>query len=74
MNPIKTFAFIILASGSFGSASAQISWDGGGSDNIWSTAANWSDDSIPTAGNDYVVDAATVQAPTRAPRPSMATT
>lgn len=43
--------------------SAQITWDGGGANNLWSTPENWSDDTIPTAGNDYVVDAATARSP-----------
>ncbi len=30
------------------SASAQIFWDPGGSDNLWSTATNWDTDAIPT--------------------------
>ncbi|MEI7792412.1 MAG: InlB B-repeat-containing protein [Candidatus Berkelbacteria bacterium] len=29
-------------------------WDGGGSDDSWSTAANWSNDTLPTAGCDVV--------------------
>lgn len=29
-------------------------WDGGGSDNNWSTAANWSGDVVPVAGADVV--------------------
>ena len=28
---------------------ATRTWDAGGSDNNWSTAANWSDDTVPTA-------------------------
>ncbi len=30
------------------SASAQILWNAGGSDNLWSTASNWDTDAIPT--------------------------
>ena len=40
--------YLLLASAlTFASASAQ-TWDGGGADNNWSTAANWSGDAVPT--------------------------
>jgi hypothetical protein len=30
---------------------ATRTWDGGGADNNWSTAANWSSDTLPVAGD-----------------------
>ncbi len=38
--------------------SAQIMWNDGGGDSLWSTAANWSGDAVPTA-----VDAASIDQP-----------
>ncbi len=35
---------------------ATITWDGEGGDNNWSTAANWSGDTIPGASDDVVFD------------------
>jgi hypothetical protein len=32
-------------------------WDGGGGDNKWSTAANWEDNTIPTADESVIFDA-----------------
>jgi len=40
------------------SASALISWDAGGPDRLWSTAANWSPDTVPTR-----LDAASIDQP-----------
>ncbi|MGE4197612.1 MAG: hypothetical protein AB7G11_10875, partial [Phycisphaerales bacterium] len=37
---------------------AAVSWDGGGGDNLWHTAANWSNDLVPTAADDVTVDIA----------------
>ncbi|MBK1829299.1 PEP-CTERM sorting domain-containing protein [Verrucomicrobiaceae bacterium R5-34] len=42
-------------------SAATVSWDGGGADSLWETADNWSDDAVPSSGNDYVVDANTVR-------------
>ncbi len=35
---------------------ATRTWDGGGADNNWSTAANWSGDATPTSADDVVFD------------------
>jgi len=40
------------------SASAFISWDDGGPDHLWSTAANWSPDTVPSH-----IDAASIDQP-----------
>jgi len=39
-------------------AAALISWDNGGGDHLWSTAANWDTDTVPTA-----IDAASIDQP-----------
>jgi len=38
------------------SASAQILWDEGGYDQLWSTAANWSADTLPTSADPVSID------------------
>jgi hypothetical protein len=38
------------------SASAMILWDAGGADNLWSTAANWNPDVIPTKTDPVSID------------------
>ncbi|BCX47707.1 hypothetical protein HAHE_16150 [Haloferula helveola] len=58
----------ILRTGLFGlifasSSHAQVAWDGGGANNQWTTPENWGDDTVPTIGNDYVVDGATCRSP-----------
>lgn len=40
----------------FDSASAQVQWDAGGADNLWSTPANWDNDTVPTINNDVSID------------------
>src|SRR5262245_14360908 len=35
---------------------ATVTWDGDAGDNNWQTAANWSNDSLPTTGDDVVID------------------
>ncbi|MGH9821411.1 MAG: hypothetical protein ACRD43_14690, partial [Pyrinomonadaceae bacterium] len=37
-------------------AAGPKTWDGGGLTNNWSDAANWSDDIIPTSGDDVIFD------------------
>ncbi|MBI1368524.1 MAG: hypothetical protein GC162_07695 [Planctomycetes bacterium] len=45
-------------------SASTITWDGGGSGNVWTTGGNWSDDNAPSAGNAYVVSGAvTVESP-----------
>jgi hypothetical protein len=36
----------------------DVSWDGGGSDNNWSTAANWNNDTVPADGERVIIDMA----------------
>jgi len=40
----------------FNSASAMIFWDDGGPDHLWSTATNWSPDTIPTSIDPVSID------------------
>ena len=49
--------FIVLVLGLVGNASAaDVSWDASGTDSLWSTAANWSGDVVPTAGDDAIIE------------------
>lgn len=45
-------------------AGATATWDGGGADNNATTAANWSGDTLPTAGDNIVFDATSTKAVT----------
>src|SRR5438105_11346454 len=42
-------------------APAVATWDGGGADNHWTTAANWAGDVAPSAGDDLVFPAGAAQ-------------
>ncbi|HQU81863.1 MAG TPA: hypothetical protein PKY59_01985, partial [Pyrinomonadaceae bacterium] len=46
VNSLFALAFFCLFT--FTANAANITWDGGGADNNWSTAANWSGDVVPT--------------------------
>ncbi len=49
--------FVVLVLGLVGNASAQVvNWDGGGTDSLWSTAANWTGDTVPTASDDAFIE------------------
>ena len=49
--------FVVLVSGLVGNASAaEVSWDDGGTDSLWSTAANWIGDTVPTASDDAFIE------------------
>ncbi|MEW5728418.1 MAG: M10 family metallopeptidase C-terminal domain-containing protein [Pseudomonadota bacterium] len=50
----------ILQLGAAPAAGTAISWDGGGGTSAWETAANWSTDSVPTAGSDVNIGGITV--------------
>ncbi|MBL7185173.1 MAG: discoidin domain-containing protein [Phycisphaerae bacterium] len=48
---------VVLVLGLVGNAlAADVSWDDDGTDNLWSTAANWSSDTVPTAGDDAIIE------------------
>ncbi len=40
----------------FGSATTAVTWDGGGGDSNWSTAANWVGDAVPQTGDAVLFD------------------
>ena len=59
---IKTILFLAcLLLLSVNAFSAVKTWDGGGADANWSTAANWADDVAPVAGDDLVFPANAAQ-------------
>ena len=64
MNMIKSGAlktlllgvFFSCVMGAWGNAAyGQITWDGGAGDNLWSSAANWSTDIVPTSTDDVQI-------------------
>ena len=57
---LATLIFIVSAPVAF--AGSTITWDGGGTDNNWSTAANWAGDTLPTDGDDLLFTGTTRQA------------
>jgi len=52
---------LIFMVGAIAAYPATRTWDGGGSDANWQTAANWSDDIAPAAGDDLVFPASGAQ-------------
>lgn len=59
---IEFFVLLLLALFfSTETTAATRTWDGGGADNQWSTAANWSGNIVPTAADDVVFDATSVK-------------
>ena len=57
-NHLFLFLLLFLSVNAF---SATKTWDGGGADANWTTAANWSTDVAPVAGDDLVFPAAAAQ-------------
>ncbi|WP_298238972.1 T9SS type A sorting domain-containing protein [uncultured Algibacter sp.] len=56
----KNYTFLLLIMSVVGFTAfgqATRTWDGGGANNNWSTAANWSDDTVPVAGDTAVLNA-----------------
>src|SRR5436190_5357920 len=53
------FLMVLVATFRFSTHAAFVTktWDGGGSTNNWSEAANWSDDIVPVTGDSIVFDA-----------------
>ena len=48
---------IALVPGLVGNASAaDVNWDDGGTDSLWSAAANWTGDTVPTASDDAFIE------------------
>jgi len=53
----------VLVLGFVNNANAQIAWTGLGADNLWSTAANWEGNKVPTAADEVTVDVPGAAAP-----------
>ena len=52
-------AATLIAAGSFASVhAATVTWDGGGSDGLWTTATNWDGDTVPVISDTVVIDTA----------------
>lgn len=59
---MKTFLlFVIVTLTAVNGFSAVKTWDGGGADNNWTTAANWANDVAPVANDDLVFPATSAQ-------------
>jgi len=48
MNTRMTMSMLFLGAAA---QAATVTWDGGGTDNNWTTPANWSGDAAPAAGD-----------------------
>jgi hypothetical protein len=63
----RRYSFIIMSAallvlcGSLNARAATRTWDGGGANTSWTTAANWVDDVAPVAGDDLVFPAEAAQ-------------
>ncbi len=58
MAPAFIVATVVAQIGFTAPASAAaVSWDGGGGDYLFSTAANWSNDTVPTNGDNIILSA-----------------
>jgi len=54
--------FVVLVLGSAGNA-ADVSWKGGGGNNLWSTPGNWSSNRVPGIGDEVFIDVPPAKAP-----------
>src|SRR6187455_1588135 len=57
----RAFLFLLLLTLSTATQAAVKTWDGGGTDTNWSTAANWVNDLPPMMGDDLVFPAVAAQ-------------
>ncbi len=48
------FLFTVICLFAVNGIAAVKTWDGGGADNNWGTAANWLNDVAPVAGDDLI--------------------
>ncbi|MGI5870325.1 MAG: hypothetical protein ACOX9C_12905 [Kiritimatiellia bacterium] len=51
----KAMAAALMAFAAASATAAVVAWTGDGGDGLWFTAANWSDNGVPTAADDVVV-------------------
>ncbi len=58
-----TISLLLLCSLAFNANAATKTWDGGGGDNNWTTAANWDSDIAPVAGDALVFAGSTRTSP-----------
>jgi len=54
-------AFVLLVAGPAAAQAATRTWDGGGANSNWTTAANWVGDIAPVAGDDLIFPAGSAQ-------------
>lgn len=53
---MRRYLLILFFAISSATAQSQIRWDGEGGDGLWSTAANWAGDVVPTSTDDVLLD------------------
>ena len=46
---------LVMLSATIGLKAVTVTWDGGGTDNRWTTAANWSNDALPGNGDTVII-------------------
>ena len=61
----KRMVCLVVVVSMFGAIAnaADIKWTGGGSDNLWSTPANWTSNRVPTAADEVFIDVPAARAP-----------
>jgi trimeric autotransporter adhesin len=52
----RFFLLLVLLATIYSTKAATITWDGGGGDGLWATAANWVGDVAPTSTDDVILD------------------
>ncbi|MEA2325922.1 MAG: large repetitive protein, partial [Thermoanaerobaculia bacterium] len=52
---VRAAAMLAMVVASLSASGAVVTWDGGGADDNWSTAANWSLDLLPTSSDDVII-------------------
>lgn len=62
-NTADTFSFVLMAG-----QNTSATWDAGGANTNWSTAANWVGDAVPAAGTDVVINSSGTGAVIDAPQ------
>jgi uncharacterized repeat protein (TIGR01451 family) len=52
---VRALALLAMVAASLSAFGATVTWDGGGGDNYWATATNWSTDLVPTSSDDVII-------------------
>ncbi len=60
---MKRCLILLLILSFFFSSKAQITWDGGGGDGLWATAANWFGNIVPGSADDVALDNSHIAGP-----------